>query len=98
MRNQKDQNSSAKILYRPVGLVTSVAAGLLASAVFRQVWKRAAHGGDADPPRALDSEYPLAEVLAAAVVQGAIYAVVRALTDRGGARAYQRVTGDWPGS
>lgn len=76
MSRESQRSTSAKMLYRPVGMVTSVVAGMLASAVFRQVWKRAVHGGDADPPRALDSEYPLAEILGAAVVQGAIYAVV----------------------
>lgn len=98
MKPQRRGNTSAKILYRPIGLVSSVLAGLLASVVFKWVWKRAAHGDHDDPPGALESEYPLKEILAAAVVQGAIYAVVKALTDRGGARAYQRVTGDWPGS
>ncbi|KQZ70689.1 DUF4235 domain-containing protein [Nocardioides sp. Root151] len=98
MANERSGSTSAKVLYRPVGLVTSVVAGLLASSVFRWVWKRAAHGDRADPPKPLESEYALKEILAAAVVQGAIYAVVRALTERGGARAFERVTGDWPGS
>ncbi|NYG57160.1 hypothetical protein BJ980_000083 [Nocardioides daedukensis] len=91
-------STSAKLLYRPFGLVTSMLAGLLASTIFKAVWKRAAHGEDADPPRPLESEYGLKEIVAAAVVQGAIFAVVRALTDRGGARAFERVTGDWPGN
>lgn len=98
MSREQSGTTSAKILYRPVGLVASIVAGLTASMVFRQVWKRVAHGEDQDPPRALESEYGMREVLTAAVVQGAIYAVVRALVDRGGARAFQRVTGDWPGN
>lgn len=66
--------------------------------VFRFVWKKVAHGDRDDPPKALESEYALKEILVAAVIQGAIYAVVKALTDRGGARVFQKVTGDWPGS
>jgi hypothetical protein len=96
MKREKTTTTSAKILYRPVGLVTSIMAGLLASMLFRWAWKRVAHRDD--PPTALESEYPLKEILVAAVFQGAIYAVVRALADRGGARAYERVTGDWPGN
>ncbi|QIX27118.1 DUF4235 domain-containing protein [Nocardioides sp. JQ2195] len=98
MSKEEPGTTSAKILYRPVGLVASMAAGLTASMVFRWVWGRLSRGEDQDPPKALESEYGLREVLMAAVVQGAIYAVVRALVDRGGARAFQRVTGDWPGN
>jgi hypothetical protein len=36
-------------------------------------------------------------VLIAAAIQGAIFAVVKAAIDRGGARAFQRWTGEWPG-
>ena len=37
------------------------------------------------------------EVLIAAAVQGAIFALVKAVIDRGGARAFERWTGEWPG-
>ena len=45
---------AARVLYRPVGLARSVAGGLVAGAVFKQVWKYAARSvGDheqTDPP------------------------------------------------
>ena len=87
--------SAAKLAYRPVGIIASIAAGAVASAVFKQVWKRVAHEEDA--PDALQSEYPLAQVLLAATLQGAIFALVKALIDRGGAKGFQRLTGSWPG-
>ena len=65
--------------------------------VFKQTWKHAAPGDQHDAPRALKSEYTLRQVLVAAAVQGAIFAVVKALMSRGGARAFQRWTGEWPG-
>ena len=37
------------------------------------------------------------EVLAAAALQGAIFAVVKAAVDRGGAVGVQKLTGEWPG-
>ena len=98
MNEKRNQSRSAKLLYRPVGLVGTISAGLIASAIFKQVWKKARHGDGADPPTPLESEYPLKEILAAAAIQGVIYAVVKALVDRGGARAFERATGDWPGS
>jgi hypothetical protein len=96
-RNEKRSSKSAKILYRPLGLVSSVVAGVVAGQVFKQVWKHATPGDQADAPKALESEYALHEVIAAALVQGAIFAAVKALVNRGGARAFERWTGEWPG-
>ncbi len=87
--------SAAKLAYRPIGIVSSVVAGAVASAVFKQVWKRISDEGDA--PGALQSEYPLRQILIAATIQGAIFALVKALVDRGGARGFQKLTGSWPG-
>ena len=89
--------TTAKIFYRPWGIVAGLLAGLVASQVFRQVWRRVDSDGSEDPPRPLESEYPLPKILVAAAAQGLIFAVVRALVDRGGARLYERVTGQWPG-
>jgi hypothetical protein len=88
-------SKTAKLAYRPVGLVASLAAGTVASAIFKQIWKRVAHEDEA--PDALQSEYPIAQVLLAAAIQGAIFALVKALIDRGGARGFQKLTGAWPG-
>ena len=87
--------SAAKLAYRPVGIVASIAAGAIASALFKQVWKRVADEDDA--PSAMQSEYPLGQVLLAAALQGAIFALIKALIDRGGAKGFQRLTGSWPG-
>ena len=97
MPAEQQGSTPAKILYRPVGIVGSVVAGLIAGQVFKQTWKHAAPGDQDDAPRALESEYTLRQVLIAAAVQGAIFAVVKAVVDRGGARAFQRWTGEWPG-
>ena len=98
MAKQEETSKSAKVLYRPVGLTSSVVGGLLAGIVFKQVWRRATPGIQSDPPKALESEYDLKEILIAATIQGAIFALVKTLIDRGGARAFQRWTGEWPGS
>ncbi|MFC5063167.1 DUF4235 domain-containing protein [Actinomycetospora atypica] len=90
-------STPAKILYRPVGLASSILGGLLANAIFRRVWQRAAPGEAPDPPRALDSGSSLRTILLAAGLQGAIFAVVKVVIDRGGARAFQRWSGEWPG-
>jgi hypothetical protein len=97
MPTEEKSSKSAKILYRPLGLVSSVLAGLVAGSVFKSVWKHATPGDNADAPRALESEYRMREILVASAIQGAIFATVKAVVSRGGARAFQRWTGEWPG-
>lgn len=88
-------NTTAKIVYRPVGLASSIVGGMVAGMVFKQVWKRVEN--EDDPPGALQSEYPLGKILLAAAIQGAIFSVVKATVDRGGAIAFERWFGEWPG-
>lgn len=83
-----------KVAYKPVGILMGVAAGALAGVVFKQVWKLAA--GDDDAPNATDEERGWGEILAAAALQGAIFAIVKAAVDRGGATGVRKLTGDWP--
>jgi hypothetical protein len=83
-----------KVLYRPLGLGFSVAGGLVAGALFKQVWKLAA--GEEDAPKATEEDRTWREVLLAAALQGAIFAVVKAAVDRGGAKGVRRLTGTWP--
>lgn len=85
----------AKLIYRPFGLLFSVLGGILAGIVFKQLWKVVAD--DEDPPKAKESEYGLKEILPAAMVEGAIFGLVKAALDRGGARSFEKLTGSWPG-
>lgn len=96
-RSEQQSSTSAKILYRPLGLVSSLVAGVIAGSVFKQVWKHATPGDKSDAPKALESEYGIKEILVASAVQGAIFATVKALVNRGGARVFQKLTGEWPG-
>ncbi len=77
-----------------MGILLGIAAGSVAGVVFKQVWKRVA--GDDDAPNATDEDRGWGEVLAAAALQGAIFALVKAAVDRGGAMGVKRLTGRWP--
>jgi hypothetical protein len=88
-------SKGAKIAYRPIGLIGGVLAGTLSGIAFKQVWKLVAHEDDA--PGALQNEYGTGEVLLAAAIQGAIFAVTKAAIDRFGARGFTKLTGAWPG-
>jgi hypothetical protein len=96
MANNKP-SKSAKLLYRPVGLVSSMLGGLLAGTIFKQVWRRARPDEQSEPPKALTTDYPFKEIVLAAAVEGAIYSVVKTVIDRQGARLFEKWTGEWPG-
>ncbi|MFE5792975.1 DUF4235 domain-containing protein [Streptomyces sp. NPDC056503] len=86
---------ASKIAYRPVGFALGAVSGMIAGAVFKQAWK--VFGHDEDAPDATDEDRGWSEVLLAAVLQGAIFAGVKAAVDRAGAATTRRVTGTWPG-
>jgi hypothetical protein len=81
----------ARIIYKPVGLLVAVIGSLLAGAVFKRVWP-----GEKSPD-AKDAQKGWGEVLAAAVVHGAVFGGVKAAVDRAGATGFAKVTGAWPG-
>ncbi|MEU6171922.1 DUF4235 domain-containing protein [Streptantibioticus parmotrematis] len=85
---------AAKIAYKPVGLVLGAGGGLVASIVFKRVWKMLGHEEDA--PEATDEERTWREILLAAALQGAVFAVVKAAVHRAGATATRNLTGTWP--
>jgi uncharacterized protein YidB (DUF937 family) len=84
-----------KLLYKPASMMASLAGGMLASAIFKRVWKLAA--GEDEAPEATDAAKGWPEILVAAALQGAIFAVVRALVERLTAAGTRSLTGTWPG-
>lgn len=86
---------TSKIAYKPVGLVLGATSGMIAGAAFKQAWKILGRHDDA--PDATDEHRTWQEVLTAAALQGAIFAVVKAAVDRAGAVTIRRLTGTWPG-
>jgi hypothetical protein len=84
-----------KMLYKPVSLLASVVGGMIAGAVFKRIWKLAA--GEDEAPKATDADRGWAEILLAATLQGAVFALVKAAVDRGTAAGTRKLTGTWPG-
>lgn len=97
MSSEVSPSTSAKILYRPVGVASSIVAGVIAGKVVKVGWRKATPASTDGPPQALESDYPLRQILVAAAAQGAVFAMVKAMTQRGGARLFQKWTGEWPG-
>jgi hypothetical protein len=83
-----------KLLYKPFGIIIGIGSGLVARRVFDFVWTKI---DDEDPPKPLTELSPWSKVLGAAFVQGAIFAVTKAVVKRSGAKGYEHLTGVWPG-
>ena len=84
-----------KLMYKPFSIAAGVLGGILAGVIFKQIWKLVAREEDA--PESDDVQRGWGEVLVAATVQGAIFALVKAAVDRGAAEATLKLTGIWPG-
>ena len=86
-------SSTSKALYMPLSAAMSVAGGLLASALFGQIWKRVSND-EPGPPNPADLHRSSSAVLLGAGLQGLVFGVVKAAVDRVGARGYNALADD----
>jgi nitrate reductase gamma subunit len=77
-----------KIAYKPFGLVFGLIGGMLAHQIFGLIWKRISH--EDETPAPLSEDYSTREVLLAATIQGAVFALVKTAVDRYGMKAVRR--------
>ena len=84
-----------KLLYKPVGILLGVFAAALGRNLSKQLWYGAT--GERALPRPTDRYRSWNQVIVAAMLRGAVFAVARAVVKRGGATGYERLTGWWPG-
>lgn len=82
--------SVSTVLYKPLGLITSVTGGVLAGAAFTRIWRR--FDSTETVPDPADLHRSNREVLIAAAMQGVVFGVVKAAVDRAGARGFQKLT------
>jgi hypothetical protein len=85
---------SMKLIYRPIGIILGLAAGMLSKSVFNFIWSRI---DDEEAPKATIENVSWAKVLTAAAVQGIVFQTVRAAVNRAGAEGFRYLTGVWPG-
>lgn len=83
-----------RLIYKPIGIVLGIVAGLLGKRLFDFVWEKV---DDQEPPKATTQQTTVAKLVAASAIQGVIFRVTRVLVDRAGAQGWFRLTGAWPG-
>jgi hypothetical protein len=82
------------LLYKPIGIVLGILAGLLGKRIFNFVWEKV---DDEEPPKPTTEETSWPRLIAVAAVQGVIFRVTKFAVDRYGAIGWRYVTGTWPG-
>jgi hypothetical protein len=83
-----------KLLFAPVGILAGLAAGFAAQKGFERIW---AAFDDEDPPEPEDREASFPKLIAALALEGAIFRLVKGMTDRGARTGFASLTGSWPG-
>jgi len=82
-------------LFRPVGILAGLAAGLIAKKAFEKVWTMI---DDQEPPDAEHRELGSRGKFAAALLlEGAIFTLVRGVVDHSARLGFAKYTGAWPG-
>jgi Protein of unknown function (DUF4235) len=84
----------SKILFAPVGAVSSRLAGLIGKRMFARVW--ALLDGD-QPPDPRRRDLPWRTLLLGLLLEGAIFRAARGLVDRASRQGFSKLTGSWPG-
>jgi hypothetical protein len=83
-----------KILFMPISILAGLVAGQIGKKIFDAVWGLI---DDEEAPEPKHREIPVAKLVVALLVQGAIFRVVRGMADHGLRHAFAKSTGSWPG-
>jgi Protein of unknown function (DUF4235) len=83
-----------KIAFTPLSIVLGLVAGLVGKKIFEQIWGLI---DDEEPPDAKHREINYTKLVFALLFEGAIFRLVKGLTDHGARRGFAKMTGAWPG-
>lgn len=83
-----------KWLFAPIGILAGLAAGFAAQKGFERLW---AAFDEEDAPEVEDRQVSYPKLAAALVLEGAIFRLVKGMTDRGARLGFASLTGSWPG-
>jgi hypothetical protein len=83
-----------KLIFAPIGIVAGLLAGLVAKKGFEALWSIF---DDEEPPAPdhEDASYP--KLVAALLVEGAVFRATKGVVDHAVRGGFARATGSWPG-
>jgi uncharacterized protein DUF4235 len=83
-----------KLLFAPVSILAGLLAGLVGKKAFERLWGLI---DDEEPPSPEHRELSWSKLVAALAIEGAIFRLVKGLTDHAARRSFAKATGSWPG-
>jgi hypothetical protein len=83
-----------KLIFAPIGIAAGLLAGFVAQKAFDRVW---ALFDEEDPPAPDQREASYPKLIAALLVEGAVFRVTKGLVDHAVRNGFARATGRWPG-
>jgi len=83
-----------KILFLPFSIIGGLVAGMLSKKLFDFVWGMV---DDEEAPRAKHRDVSVGKLVAALVIEGAVFRAVRGVADHYTRRGFAALTGSWPG-
>lgn len=84
----------SRFLFIPFSVIGGILAGAVGKKTFEAIWGAF---DDEEAPEPKHREISLVKLLAALVLEGAIFRAIRGLIDHGTRHAFQKMTGSWPG-
>ncbi len=83
-----------KLIFTPLSVAAGFAAGLVGRKAFEAVWGLI---DEEEPPSAEHREIVWPKLIAALVLEGAIFRLVKGVVDHGARASFAKATGSWPG-
>jgi hypothetical protein len=83
-----------KLVFTPVSIVLGLLAGIVGQKIFEKIWGLV---DDQEPPSPEHREFSWPKLIAALLVEGAIFRLLKGVTDHSARRAFAKATGSWPG-
>jgi Protein of unknown function (DUF4235) len=83
-----------KIAFLPVSVLGGLLAGQLSKKLFDLIWGRV---DEEDAPRPMHRRIDLRKLALALAIEGAMFRLVKGLTDHAARRGFMKATGKWPG-
>ncbi len=83
-----------RFLFAPIGVLAGLAAGFAAQKGFERLWSAI---DDEAAPEVEDRVVSYPKLVAALLIEGAIFRLVKGMVDRGARLGFASLTGRWPG-
>ena len=84
----------SKFLFIPFSVIGGILAGAVGKKTFELIWGAF---DDEEAPEPKHREVPVVKLVAALILEGAIFRAIRGLIDHGARHAFAKMTGSWPG-